>query len=1116
MIRNRSSVWSRSILLGLLAGVSTSILIGGIATPAVATISPPEAAPAIVINEIAAASSVSETDSFFELRNASEGDVDLSGWSVFRCDERGLRMNLGRPEVSLTGVVLAPGEIFTAAHMSARRAAAAADARFAKTYASRGLGLVLIRPDGATADAVAVYPNEPWPTQSECAPTPNLPATLAAVLDESWQRTDAGAWVRATSTPGEPNAQRTAATAPRSVVVSELAAAGPGGRDDDLVELHNTTGAAIDTAGWRLYRCTGLGEARPDTLQLDLAPGSTLEAGERLVIGGPGAADSGGPRTATSLADATSGVLLVDDSGRRVDGVSLSAHSDTACQSGDAKLDPVLDYRGGESWQRTDGGSFVRAPRTAGLATETPTASVLSVSDGFEAGVAITEFAVDPVLDLPEGVARSHFIELGNLADEARDIGGWRLVGCGFDGFPENAPQVEVPPGTVLEPGSTWTAALHGTDAARTAGAVFAEAFDFRGAGVMLEDPAGGRIDGVGAYHVNEMDRSIDTPSSCTSGLTLTVFAVDRLRGETFQRAQQTGDNTADFVVARATPGVLADRRIADPRELVLDAVRALTGSAPAGPTAEADAVPDAAAPAAAADVSAVVEAFAGSSAGPLTTRQGAAETRVPAGTAPSARDDGFEHPYVRLLVAADGPGTLSWQGVVLGRTGIRMSAWDHVAGSWRALDDTAVSATAGVPEAATRTSVALSGALRGTDIVDGRAEVLVQAGPLGESPLSDDEPLAAPSDYDFAFAHLTDTQYLVEAYPEVYADMVGWVIANADPRKIAFSVHTGDLIQNWVDPDQPIERARREYETASAIQSVLDDAGVANSVLPGNHDTKRGIDSDLFNRYFGPDRYADTPWYGDSIGPDDNTANYSTFTVQGARMLMLSLPYGYGEREVVWAGDVVTRHPGYNVVIATHEHVMPKTLESVAHRSSASRWLSRADDLWSRVIAPNRNVVAVLSGHYHGLGQIITEDAGGIPGHTVVEILADYQEFRTHTGERATGFSRLLQVDLAGGRIAVDALSATLDEETSAPYDYEQFVRDDGHESTPSNDRPWEVVADGLQRRYTAADDHFTIDLALQHPKGLETGAVSLSPDAGSAGAAGAAVCQSCSRRLS
>lgn len=76
---------------------------------------------------------------------------------------------------------------------------------------------------------------------------------------------------------------------------------------------------------------------------------------------------------------------------------------------------------------------------------------------------------------------------------------------------------------------------------------------------------------------------------------------------------------------------------------------------------------------------------------------------------------------------------------------------------------------------------------------------------------------------------------------------------------------------------------------------------------------------------------------------------------------------------------------------------------------------------------------------------------------------------------------------------MSVDALSSTLGATNSFDYDYEQFVRDDGRESTASNDRPWQVIADGLQNRYTAADDHFTVDVALQYAKGFTTDSLSV-----------------------
>jgi len=424
----------------------------------------------------------------------------------------------------------------------------------------------------------------------------------------------------------------------------------------------------------------------------------------------------------------------------------------------------------------------------------------------------------------------------------------------------------------------------------------------------------------------------------------------------------------------------------------------------------------------------------------------------------------------------------VQWAGSTSGRGEIQFSVWDAAASAWRLLD-------AGTE--------ALEGVLEKGDIADGRVTLLAQNGPRTEPTLAAerDGELENPDDYDLAISHITDTQYLSETYPEVYGQLVSWIADSAEERKIAFATHTGDLVQNWVDPNQDDTRARREYGRASAVQAILDDAGVPNSVLPGNHDNKRGVSNELFNEYFPPSRYASAPTYGGSIAADDNSANFSTFERSGAKFLMLSLPYAYGEEQIAWAAQVVTSHPDRNVVISTHEHVTPKTEIEDAHRSANSRWVSNGQKLWDRVIAPNRNVVVVLSGHFHGIGQIVTENAGGIEGHDVVELLADYQEFRTHTGERATGFQRLLQIDLASSTVAVDTFSVRLDASASFDYDYQQFRPDTGLSNSLSTERPWRIVEAGVQNRYTAEDDEFEASVGFQYDKSVDTSAITVKP---------------------
>ncbi len=105
---------------------------------------------------------------------------------MFRCSWQGLRSNVGRPETDLRGVILQPGEIYTVSKIGMP-----GDAHVTQPFSTNGFGLYLEGPDGQRVDAIGVYPNEPWPTQSECTiprGIGNLTNSLDFAMGESWQR----------------------------------------------------------------------------------------------------------------------------------------------------------------------------------------------------------------------------------------------------------------------------------------------------------------------------------------------------------------------------------------------------------------------------------------------------------------------------------------------------------------------------------------------------------------------------------------------------------------------------------------------------------------------------------------------------------------------------------------------------------------------------------------------------------------------------------------------------------------------------------------------------------------------------------------------------------------
>jgi hypothetical protein len=502
--------------------------------------------------------------------------------------------------------------------------------------------------------------------------------------------------------------------------------------------------------------------------------------------------------------------------------------------------------------------------------------------------------------------------------------------------------------------------------------------------------------------------------------------------------------------------------------------------------------------------------AFSGAGDGVLTTREGAGETAVTtddlAGASDAhpvvSSDDAYRFPYQRLVLSA-GSGAdalkagsqLVWTGATEGRNELQLSVWNAATAKWRRVDAQTASAQG---------RVTLTAALVAGDITAGRVDVLVQNGPRTKPTLSTAllPKFQDPGAYDFSFVHFTDAQYLTESYPQVYTSAMAWILANRDARKVAFVANTGDMIQNYVLADESPARANAEFTRASRIQGLLDDAGLPNSVLPGNHDDSYARDNSLFNQYFPPSRYTGDSWFGDSVTPQDNSTNYTTFERDGARFIVLSLGYGYSQRDLQFAQAVVAAHRDANVIVATHEHVTPmddRTALPADRVDGNNRWNSRGDVLWNTLIAPNRNVVMVLSGHLTGVGKITTENAGGIPGHSVVEMVADYQEHRTNDGARATGFDRLLQVDLGSGTVAVNTYSQPLDAYYAYPYDYPLQASLNTADSLTalSNERPWNIVGAGAQGRFSEKDDQFTAKVGLQYAKSVRTTGVELVGDA-------------------
>jgi len=237
----------------------------------------------------------------------------------------------------------------------------------------------------------------------------------------------------------------------------------------------------------------------------------------------------------------------------------------------------------------------------------------------------------------------------------------------------------------------------------------------------------------------------------------------------------------------------------------------------------------------------------------------------------------------------------------------------------------------------------------------------------------------------------------------------------------------------------------------------VLDAAGVPNGVIAGNHDNQSGTENGaeaIFNRYYGPDRYAalSSGWtaaeYGGPWREGDNQNHYDLFSAGGLDFVVVGLSYGVTREEAEWADGIFKQFPGRNGILLSHDYLAPSTQPDGRDAPFAA---PDGSMLYNTVVQDNPNVFLILAGHEHGVGTNVKPNVGEV-GHGVVELLADYQ-FYTVSADRlgltevggyapdaqlrfGASFFRLLQFDVDEGVMHVDTYSPLLDEFGATEYD--------------------------------------------------------------------------------
>ena len=329
----------------------------------------------------------------------------------------------------------------------------------------------------------------------------------------------------------------------------------------------------------------------------------------------------------------------------------------------------------------------------------------------------------------------------------------------------------------------------------------------------------------------------------------------------------------------------------------------------------------------------------------------------------------------------------LKWNGKSLPGRKVTMYAWNHTEGKWLVVDT----------KVATKEDFQLKGSVSGSGFVKNHSvQIIVQ------------DEIAVSNNYDYSFVWMSDTQYYSASYPHIYKKMTDWVNENQTKMNIKYVFHTGDLVDTAEDANQ--------WNNANQAMKTLDMGKVPYGVLAGNHDVghKTG-DYTEFYKYFGENRFTSQDNYGESY--KNNRGHYDLVSANGNDFIMVYMGWGVNDEDITWMNKVLAEHPDRMAILSFHEYMLVSGSRSPI-----------GNKIFEKVVVPNKNVIATLSGHYHDSETLISDiddNGDGTADRKVYQMLADYQG----GPEGGQGFMRLLQVNPAENRIYVKTYSPYLDQ---------------------------------------------------------------------------------------
>ena len=258
-----------------------------------------------------------------------------------------------------------------------------------------------------------------------------------------------------------------------------------------------------------------------------------------------------------------------------------------------------------------------------------------------------------------------------------------------------------------------------------------------------------------------------------------------------------------------------------------------------------------------------------------------------------------------------------------------------------------------------------------------------------------------------FEIIALPDTENYVDPISNawVMAAQTQWIVDQKATENIVFVSQLGDLLH--YAPATEIVPAKAMFDI---LDGGLPDAVVPYSVSKGNHDG-----SSEFDNNFGESRYTGYSWYGGSY---ETNNHYQIFSAEGYQFLHINLEKDPNAAILAWAQTVVDANLGKPTIISTHDYL--DNPDNVAERTGAG------EDIWNGLVKDNPQIFMTLSAHIHNnpaSAHMLSDNTAGEP---VLQILADFEDYRSDTGETDSGYLSRVIFDPDANTISVKTYSPT------------------------------------------------------------------------------------------